>query len=72
LHNNKLKEIDGKCFEPLKSIEVIKIYENVGLNALSFKKPSAEILYDKYKVEKYGSISEWNQFLQQFPQLGKQ
>ena len=40
--NNKLKEIDRKCFEPLESIEVIEIYENFGLNALSFIKPSAD------------------------------
>ena len=71
--NNKLKEIDRKCFEPLKSIEVIEIYENEGLNALSFIKPSALMYwYDEEKVKKYGSISDWSQFLQQFPtQSGK-
>ena len=73
LNNNKLKEIDRKCFERLKSIEVIEIYENEGLNALSFIKTSTKYCYDKTKIEKYGSISERNKFLQQFPtQLGKQ
>ena len=67
LSNNKLKRIDRKCFEPLKSIELIEIYENEGLNAISFIKPSTKYWYDDIKVEKYGSISEWNQFLQQFP-----
>ena len=71
LFNNKLKEIDRKCFEPLKSIEVIEIYENEGLNALSFIKKGTEYWYVKDKIEKYGSISEWYKFLQQFPHLGK-
>ena len=71
LYNNKLKEIDRKCFESLKSIEVIEIYENVGLNVLSFIKPSVnKYSYDYDKIEKYGSISEWNKFLHQFPALG--
>jgi Leucine-rich repeat (LRR) protein len=70
LDNNKLKEIDRKCLEPLKSIEVILIYENFGLNAVSFIKPSTGYYYDKDKVKEYGSISEWNKYLQQFPQIG--
>ena len=70
LSNNKLKKIYRKCFEPLKSIEVIQIYENVNLNAVSFIKPSTKFLYDTYKVNSYGSISEWDNFLQQFPELG--
>ena len=70
------KKIDRKCFEPLKSIEVLEIVENEGLNAISFIKPS--LLSDQYvglyvraKVKKYGSISGWEKFLRQFPQLGK-
>ena len=71
LYNNKLKEIDRKCFESLKSIEIILLYENVGPNVLSFIKSSAYILYnEREKLEKYGSVSEWNRFLQQFPELG--
>ena len=46
------------------------IYENVGLDAVSFIKPSTECYYDEDKVKKYGSISDWNKFLQQFPELG--
>ena len=74
LSNTKVKEVDRKCFEPLKSIEVIEIYENEGLNALSFIKPSiSEYWYEEDKAKKYGSISEWDKFLQQFPsQQGKQ
>ena len=81
LNNNKLKEIDRKCFEPLKSIEVIHLYENVGLNALSFEKQStsskSKLSYIKntlknvFIIKNYESISDWNIFLQQFPQLGK-
>jgi Leucine-rich repeat (LRR) protein len=71
LSNNKLKEIDRKCFESLKSIEVILLYENVGLNVLSFiKSPADKYSYDYDKIKKYGSISKWNKFLQQFPELG--
>ena len=70
LNNNELKEIDWKCFEPLKSIEVIELYENVGLNAVSFINQSTEFRYNEYKVEEYGSVSEWSEFLKQFPQLG--
>jgi Leucine-rich repeat (LRR) protein len=73
LFSNTLKEIDRKCFEPLKSIEVIELYKNVGLNAVSFIKASTDkSWYFEYEVNKYGSISEWNQFLQQFPQLEKE
>ena len=67
LDNNKLKRIDRNCFESLKSIETIILYENFGINFLSFIKPSTKIWYDKEKVGKYGSDSEWNKFLQQFP-----
>lgn len=70
LYNNKLKEINRRCFEPLKSIEVILLYENAGLNYLSFIKPSTNFWYDEEKVEKYGSVSDWNTFLQQFTDLG--
>ena len=72
LSNNKLTEIDRRCFEPLKSIEAIELFENVDLNAVSFIKQSTKCYYNKDNVKKYGSISEWNEFLQQFPQLGKQ
>ena len=68
MNNNRIDKIDRKCFEPLKSIEVIEIYENVDLNAVSFIKPSTEYYYDVDEVEE--SISEWNKFLQQFPELG--
>jgi hypothetical protein len=72
LYNNKLKlkEIDRKCFEPLKSIELIILYENVGLNVLSFIKPSINHWYNKDNIKKYGSVSKWNKFLQQFPDSG--
>ena len=70
LNNNELKEIDRKCFEPLKSIEVIELFENVGLNAVSFVNQLTEFRYNEYKVEECGSVSEWNDFLKQFPQLG--
>jgi hypothetical protein len=47
---------------------VIEIYENEGLNALSLNMLSDEQnWYFNEKVEKYGSISVWNKFLQQFP-----
>ena len=68
LYNNKLKEIDRKCFEPLKSIEAIAIYQNNDLNAVSFIKPSNKYWYDKEKLKKFGSVSEWNEFLKQFPE----
>ena len=72
LNNNKLKEIDRKCSEPLKSIEMILLNENVGLNAVSLLKPSTpEYKYDEDQENEYGSITDWNKFLQQFPtQLG--
>lgn len=50
---------------------MIKIYENVGLNVLSFIKPSTENWYVKDKIQEYGLISEWNKFLEQFPVIGK-
>ena len=65
LFNNKLKRIDRICFEPLKSIKSIKLYENCELNAISF------IMSPTYGDNKE-FISEWNNFLQQFPQIGKQ
>ena len=55
-----MKEFNGDCFEPLKSIEKIIIYKNVGLNpnVLSFIKPSANISdYDKKQLKQYGSVS---------------
>jgi hypothetical protein len=68
LYGNKVKEIGRKCFEPLKSIELIELYENEGLNARSFIKPSADKnWYNRAKVKEYGSISKWDKFLQQFP-----
>ena len=70
LHGNKLREIDPKCFEPLKKIEVIELYENNGLKALSLIKPFTKYLFDKEEVDKHGSLSDWNTFLQQFPQSG--
>ena len=71
LYNNKLREIDRICFEPLNSIELILLYENDGLKALSFVKPlTSKYTYDEEKLNEYGSISDWNQFLQQFPELG--
>jgi hypothetical protein len=70
LFKNKIKEIDRKCFEPLKSIEVIELYENNDLKALSFVNPSTKFSYNKEKVNKYGSLSDWNMFLQQFSKSG--
>ena len=71
-----IDEIDRKCFEPLKSIEYILLYENVGLNVLSFIIDLNELSKFSYdhekseKLKKYGFISEWNTFLQQFSVLG--
>lgn len=42
LSNNKLKENDRKCFEPLKNIEGIELYNNADLYQLSFIKPLTE------------------------------
>ena len=74
LCNNKLLiEIDRKCFQPLKSIELIFLYENVSLDGLSCIKSSTKIWYDdevKEKVKKYGFVSVWSKFLLQFPDLG--
>jgi Leucine-rich repeat (LRR) protein len=71
LDNNKLKEIDRKCFEPLKSIEVIEIYINEALNVISFIKPSTVFKSFYFQYGSIRSISNWNTFLQQFPELGK-
>ena len=47
LANNRLKEIYRKCFEPLKSVEFILLYENIGLNVLSFMRLSTNIWYNE-------------------------
>ena len=70
LGKNKLKEIDRKCFDSLKSIEMIELYENYGLKAVSFLKPSTKLYYHIEEVKRYGFLSDWNRFLQQFPQSG--
>ena len=58
LFGNRLIEIDRKCFEPLESIEVIELTENVGLNAFSFVKSSTKLCYDKDIDEKYRKRSQ--------------
>lgn len=65
LDNNRLRRVgNGKCFEPLKSIEVILLYENKEMKSQSFVRPSHEIAYNF--VKKYGYLTDWNMFLQQF------
>ena len=71
LSYNKLIEIDRKCFEPLKSIEMIEIYENEGLDVISFVKPLTVFKSLDIQLVIKSSISDWNEFLQQFPELGK-
>jgi len=80
LYNNKLKRIDRSCFEPLKSIALIELHNNELYNNEYFfwnktiknfyrVSPGREI--EKIKEisnENGGFISEWKDFLKQFPQ----
>jgi len=76
LNNNKLKIIDVRCFEPLKSIAQITIYGNeFGLDKnKSFYNESwplsdREIKRIKERLNKNGGyITEWKDFLKQFPE----
>ena len=71
LDNNKLKRIDRKCFESLKSIEKIDISDNDGPNYLSYNIESNSIVNALLnKVTKNGTVSKWDKFLEQFPELG--
>ena len=71
LNHNKLMEINQKCFEPLQSIEVIQLYENE-LNVRSFFSKSTKLsvsFYDVDSLKEYGFLSDWKDFLEQFPML---
>lgn len=65
LYSNKLKKIDRGCFEPLKSMELIELDNNNDLKASSFliKQDYIELPGAKY-------LSDWNEFLKQFPEIG--
>ena len=71
LNQNKLMKIDRKCFEPLKSIQVIQLYDNE-LNVRSFFVESTELLssfYNADSLREHGFLSDWEDFLKQFPKL---
>lgn len=65
LFSNKLKKIDRKCFESLKSIELIELTNNNDLKASSFL-----IQKDYLKLSGGKYLSDWNEFLKQFPEIG--
>ena len=52
-------------------MEEIALYQNDGLKALSFWNAlkNENIVYDEKKLKKYGSLSNWSSFLEQFPNL---
>ena len=71
LNNNKLQKIHRECFEPLKSIEVIQLFGN---DFRSFFLESTELsssFYDVDCLREYGYLSDWKDFLEQFPHLPK-
>lgn len=60
LNNNKLKEIDQKFFFPLKSIQVIQLFEN-DLKVTSFFQTSTTLVsltYDGEKLNSNGFVSD--------------
>lgn len=59
LNNNKLTKINKKWFVPLKSIQQINLY---------FESDISPIKCNKYSFN--GANSDWNAFLQQFPEIG--
>ena len=76
LHNNKLKEIDRRTFEPLKSVKVISLYENdIKFYSYFYLYKYEEIFYMLGwfgevidKVKQYGFEIDWGKFLGQFHQ----
>lgn len=68
LNGNRLKQIERKYFETFKSIDLVVLYENDNLKALSFVKPSNKFFYDEKNVTKYGFLSDWNEFLKHLEQ----
>lgn len=74
LNNNMLKKIHQECFKPLISIEVIQLYDNDLTNVNSFFLESTTLpisFYDVESLNEYGYISDWRDFLDQFPKLPK-
>lgn len=73
LYGDKLNKIDRNCFKPLKSIQCILLFEN-DVKFSSFFKSSLEKYpfwdREKEKLLKNGCIYEWDDFLEQFVEIG--
>ena len=74
LYGNKLNKIGRNCFKPLKSIQCILLYEN-DVKMYSFFESSLEKypfwMREKEKLQKNGYTDEWDDFLEQFDEIGE-